>query len=31
LTKAREGDSVVLNTPAGIDELTILAVSYPEK
>ncbi|WP_292934545.1 transcription elongation factor GreB [Noviherbaspirillum sp.] len=29
LTKAREGDSVVLKTPAGIDELTILEVSYP--
>ena len=31
LTKAREGDSVVLRTPAGVDELTILRVSYPEK
>ncbi|RJF98338.1 transcription elongation factor GreB [Noviherbaspirillum saxi] len=29
LTKAREGDSVTLRTPSGIDELTILAVSYP--
>ena len=29
LTKAREGDSVVLRTPAGLDELTILDVSYP--
>ena len=29
LTKAREGDSVVLRTPAGLDELTILEVSYP--
>jgi len=29
LTKAREGDSVVLRTPGGIDELTILSVSYP--
>jgi len=29
LTKAREGDSVVLNTPAGSDELTIISVSYP--
>jgi transcription elongation factor GreB len=29
LTKAREGDAVVLKTPAGIDELTILQVSYP--
>ena len=31
LTKAREGDSVVLKTPAGVDELTILEVSYPAK
>lgn len=31
LTKAHEGDSVVLKTPAGLDELTILDVSYPEK
>ncbi|WP_334190983.1 transcription elongation factor GreB [Noviherbaspirillum sp.] len=30
LTKAREGDSVVLKTPSGMDELTILSVSYPE-
>ncbi len=29
LTKAREGDSVVLKTPAGMDELTLLEVSYP--
>lgn len=29
LTKARDGDSVVLGTPAGVDELTILGVSYP--
>lgn len=29
MTKAREGDSVVLRTPAGMDELTILEVSYP--
>ncbi|HEX7633779.1 MAG TPA: transcription elongation factor GreB [Noviherbaspirillum sp.] len=29
LTKAREGDSVTLKTPSGIDELTILEVSYP--
>jgi transcription elongation factor GreB len=31
LTKAREGDSVVLMTPAGLDELTILDVSYPAR
>lgn len=30
LIKARVGDSVVLKTPAGIDELTILSVDYPE-
>ena len=29
LTKAREGDTVVLRTPAGLDELDILEVSYP--
>lgn len=29
LTKAREGDEVTLQTPAGIEQLTILAVSYP--
>ncbi|MEC4723449.1 transcription elongation factor GreB [Noviherbaspirillum sp. CPCC 100848] len=29
LTKAREGDSVTLMTPAGVDELTILSVTYP--
>jgi transcription elongation factor GreB len=29
LTKAREGDTVVLRTPAGLDELDILQVSYP--
>jgi transcription elongation factor GreB len=29
LTKAREGDSVALKTPAGADELLILEVSYP--
>ncbi len=29
LIKAREGDAVVLKTPAGVDELTILDVSYP--
>lgn len=31
LTKAREGDTMVLKTPAGIDELTILSVSYPAR
>lgn len=31
LTKAREGDAVVLMTPAGLDELTIHDVSYPAK
>lgn len=30
LIKARVGDSVALRTPAGIDELTILSVDYPE-
>jgi len=30
LTKAREGDTVVLRTPAGVDELDILEVHYPE-
>ncbi len=30
LTKAREGDTVVLRTPAGVDELDIISVSYPE-
>lgn len=29
LTKARTGDTVVLQTPAGEDELTIIDVSYP--
>ncbi|HEV2612813.1 MAG TPA: transcription elongation factor GreB [Noviherbaspirillum sp.] len=29
LTKAREGDSVPLKTPSGMDELTILEVRYP--
>ncbi|QDZ27451.1 transcription elongation factor GreB [Noviherbaspirillum sp. UKPF54] len=29
LTKAREGDAVVLRTPSGMDELTILEVRYP--
>ena len=31
LTKAREGDTVTLKTPAGMDELTILDVSYPAR
>lgn len=30
LTKAREGDTVTLRTPAGVDELDILEISYPE-
>ncbi|MBI1891736.1 MAG: transcription elongation factor GreB [Burkholderiales bacterium] len=29
LTKAREGESVTLMTPAGVEELEILEVSYP--
>jgi transcription elongation factor GreB len=29
LTKSREGDSVALRTPAGLDELEVLEVSYP--
>jgi transcription elongation factor GreB len=31
LTKAHEGDSVALKTPAGMEELLILEVNYPEK
>jgi transcription elongation factor GreB len=31
LTKAREGDSVVLKTPAGVDELAVHSVSYPAR
>jgi transcription elongation factor GreB len=31
LTKAREGDVVTLRTPVGMDELTILDVSYPAR
>jgi transcription elongation factor GreB len=31
LTKAREGDTVVLKTPAGLEELTILEVTYPPR
>ncbi len=30
LIKAREGETVTLRTPAGIDELDIVDVSYPE-
>ncbi|MBV8633758.1 MAG: transcription elongation factor GreB [Burkholderiaceae bacterium] len=29
ITKAREGDTVVLQTPSGLEELEILEVSYP--
>ena len=29
LIKAREGDTVVLRTPGGIEELDILEVRYP--
>jgi transcription elongation factor GreB len=29
LTKARSGDSVVLKTPAGVEELQVLEVNYP--
>ncbi len=31
LIKAREGDTVTLKTPAGVDELTILEVRYPTR
>jgi len=31
LTKLREGDSVVLRTPVGNEELVILSVAYPER
>ena len=30
MTKAREGDTVTLQTPSGLEELEILEVSYPE-
>jgi len=30
LIKAREGDTVTLQTPAGPDELDVLEVRYPE-
>jgi transcription elongation factor GreB len=29
LTKARVGDTVALQTPAGLDELEVLDVTYP--
>jgi transcription elongation factor GreB len=29
LTKSREGDVITLSTPAGVDELEILSVTYP--
>jgi transcription elongation factor GreB len=29
LNKAKEGDTVILRTPAGIDELDILEITYP--
>jgi len=29
LTKAREGDTVTLHTPTGVEEIDILSVSYP--
>jgi transcription elongation factor GreB len=31
LTKAREGDEISLQTPAGVEQLTILEVSYPAR
>jgi len=31
LIKAREGDTVVLRTPGGVEELDILEVEYPEQ
>ncbi len=31
LTKAREGETITLRTPAGVDELDIVAVSYPDE
>lgn len=30
LTKAREGDTVLLQTPGGLEEMTVLEVRYPE-
>lgn len=30
LTKAREGDTVMLQTPGGLEEMTVLEVSYPK-
>jgi transcription elongation factor GreB len=29
LTKAREGDTVTLHAPTGVEEIEILSVSYP--
>lgn len=29
LIKAREGDTILLQTPAGLDEITVLVVNYP--
>jgi len=29
LTKAREGDTVMLRTPGGVEELDVIEVSYP--
>jgi transcription elongation factor GreB len=31
LLKAREGDTITLRTPAGVDELDILEISYPDR
>jgi transcription elongation factor GreB len=30
LTKARVGDIITLQTPAGLDELEVMEVDYPE-
>lgn len=30
LNKAREGDTIFLQTPAGLEEITVLKVSYPK-
>jgi transcription elongation factor GreB len=29
LNKAHEGDVVLLQTPSGLDELTVMSVTYP--